>query len=170
MKLQLIGYWKTSDRPELPLPQDLVDKAWESEERRKVAAYLRQGAACMSYMGYSYCRFPDGPSPKEMGCRDFSDGIWAWPEGLAVYVERYSVGLPEPFLEHVREQSYVFPQNAHNIHFSKDGMPWYLFDDWIKFYLKNANISFLEKACCYIPFLSIFLYEFDGEGNFVRRK
>jgi hypothetical protein len=33
-----------------------------------------------------------------MGGRDLTDGVWMWPEGLAHYVERHAVRLPDEFV------------------------------------------------------------------------
>ncbi len=32
-----------------------------------------------------------------------TDGVWAWPSYLPYYVDRYQVGLPEEFLEHIKK-------------------------------------------------------------------
>lgn len=42
-----------------------------------------------------------------MGSRDLTDGTFVWPEGLAHYVERHDVKLPDHFLQHVRERQGV---------------------------------------------------------------
>ena len=41
-----------------------------------------------------------------MGARELSEGVWAWPEGLAIYVERFAVRLPEEFLAHARAKGF----------------------------------------------------------------
>ena len=35
-----------------------------------------------------------------MGASEFTDGTWAWPEGLAHFVENYDVQLPDEFVRH----------------------------------------------------------------------
>jgi len=53
---------------------------------------------------------PDGPPDNEMGCRDLSDGLYVWPEGFSVYVDRYNIELPDEFIEHIRENGFQIPQ------------------------------------------------------------
>jgi hypothetical protein len=65
-----------------------------------MVAYLRSGAQLHYCMGFSHCRFRGGPPDEEMGCADLTDGVWLWPEGLHIYVERYGVRLPEDFCRH----------------------------------------------------------------------
>src|SRR5262245_41277400 len=48
--------------------------------------------------GLSWCRFRCGVANQEMGCREFTDGEWVWPEGLTHYVRAHSVLLPEEFI------------------------------------------------------------------------
>jgi hypothetical protein len=36
-----------------------------------------------------------------MGSRDFTDGMWIWPEGLAHYVHNHGVTLPDDFVARV---------------------------------------------------------------------
>jgi cell wall assembly regulator SMI1 len=100
-KLIGIGYWYNRAQTELPSPLALVDDSWSSNERRRVAEYLRAGGLFEAYRGYSHCRFPDCPIPHEqMGSRDLTDGVWVWPEGLHHYVETHAVRLPEQFVRH----------------------------------------------------------------------
>jgi hypothetical protein len=99
-----VGYWRDPDYPEetahLPEPQDLVDHTWDRAERAEVVGYLRRGEAHRLYAGYARCRL--GCAKGGMGNRDLTDGVYAWPEGLAHYVETHDVKPPEPFLAHVR--------------------------------------------------------------------
>jgi uncharacterized protein (DUF952 family) len=47
--------------------------------------------------------------PVDMGDSDLYDGEWVWPEGLAHYVERHAVRLPEDFVESMRSCSWTVP-------------------------------------------------------------
>lgn len=97
--LEAIGYWFNERAPSAyPRPQRLVG-AWEPDERAAVLAYLRAGDELEDYRGRSYCRFDCGE--RQMGHRDLTDGRFAWPEGLAHYVEVHAVRLPDPFVAHV---------------------------------------------------------------------
>lgn len=44
-----------------------------------------------------------------MGNADLTDGIWVWPEDLAVYVERFHVRLPDELVAHARRNRFVVP-------------------------------------------------------------
>jgi len=35
-----------------------------------------------------------------MGSREYWDGVWFWPEGLAHYVQCHDVRLPDEFVQH----------------------------------------------------------------------
>lgn len=55
-----------------------------------------------------------------MGYREFWDGQWVWPEGLAHYVEFHDLFLPETFVDHVMENqvpSTLPPPEIHNMDF-----------------------------------------------------
>ena len=107
--LRLIGYWWSHEEPHFPHPAAFVDKQWDAGERARLAAYLRAGIEYAHYRGYSHCSMPDGPPSHEMGAREMTDGTWAWPEGLAMYVERYAVRLPEEFVSHARANGFRIP-------------------------------------------------------------
>jgi hypothetical protein len=47
-----------------------------------------------------------------MGCRDFTDGKWVWPEGLYHYVEMHDVRLPDVFVVHCRSNHWKIPASA----------------------------------------------------------
>lgn len=108
--LVMLGFWRgPGHRLRWPHPRELVDPHWPAAERRRVAAYLRAGTSLGAYCGYSWCRFPDGPPDEAMGSADITDGVWVWPEGLPVYVERYAVRLPGDFLAHAAAHDYLPP-------------------------------------------------------------
>lgn len=96
--MKLIGYWMENLKDtQLPLPQELVGDMTASV-RNAVCDYLDSGRLFETYRGYSWCRFRCDIDDCEMGCREFTDGEWVWPEGLAHYVKVHSVLLPEEFV------------------------------------------------------------------------
>ena len=100
-----IGYWRDPDEPEsasLPAPEDWIDLGWDPVERAAVLDYLRRGRTHRFYSGYARCRL--GCPKGGMGNRDLTDGVYAWPSGLAHYVETHGVKPPEAFLAHVRRK------------------------------------------------------------------
>jgi hypothetical protein len=111
-KLIKIGFW--SDKRSMfsflsgyPDPRDHVDPSWGKGLREFIAKYLEAGDPIASYMGYSYCRFGCTKND-EQGTRDFSDGVYVWPEGYPHYIRRHDVVPPQHFLKHV----YKWMQNA----------------------------------------------------------
>ena len=91
--LRLIGYWKYRLRDGYPFPQELTVE-YSGGLGDALAAYLESGAFFEAYRGTSWCRFG---CPRPNGSREFTDGKWVWPEGLAHYVRRHSVALPSEF-------------------------------------------------------------------------
>jgi hypothetical protein len=104
-------------RLSLPRPEVACPARLARDELDRIIAYLRAGRELNSWDGYSYCRFgcrdrfedPVDPGVEDMGVSDLFDGVWIWPEGLAHYVERHSVRLPEEFVDHMRSCSWVVP-------------------------------------------------------------
>jgi hypothetical protein len=46
-----------------------------------------------------------------MGSWDLTDGEWVWPQGLAHYVQRHWVCLPDEFVETMRVNSWRVPRD-----------------------------------------------------------
>jgi hypothetical protein len=97
--LSLIGYWEDPATPPdqcrgLPNPRDLVSSL-DDKTHRTVVKHLRQGTVFRAFMGTSRCRF----CAKDLGSREFSDGVFAWPEGLDHYVHEHHVRLPDAFVQ-----------------------------------------------------------------------
>jgi len=110
--LKSIGYWEEYPRDPWLHPKHLVDESWERHDRAKIVEYLKSGVNVGGEHGYSWCRFPDGPTGKEMGSEELSDGVWVWPEGLAVYVEKFNVRLPDEVVAHMRANDWTIPCDA----------------------------------------------------------
>jgi hypothetical protein len=97
MQLIRIGYWHGDRSPDMPNPADFVDPDWDEDERDITSGYLSSGTIARAYMGYSPCRLC---SDRNNGDREFTDGIYIWPQGLRHYVDEHSVRLPEKFVSH----------------------------------------------------------------------
>ncbi len=117
--LEAVGYWFNDMAPSAyPRPQKLVG-AWDPDERAAVIAYLRAGDVLETYRGASFCRFDCGD--QNMGHRDFTDGRFAWPEGLAHYVEQHEVTLPRHFVMHALSGAPKTEPQGRRI----DDAPWF---------------------------------------------
>lgn len=144
-KLRMIGMWRVPGaRVAWPHPRELVDPSWPLAERSCVAAYLRSATSLGGYCGYSWCRFPGGPPDEEMGCAERSDGEWVWPEGLAVYVERYAVRLPEEFLRSVAARGYVPPDIDADV-FQYHPHDYDFWDGWVRANRRNRFLALLSR-------------------------
>jgi len=100
--LKAVGYWKDTHPAcvHCPRPQWLVQRGWHAGERERIIEYLRAGCdfskiSGWAYGGWSTCRFRGCREGERNGSADLTDGEWYWPEGLAHYVQRHSVILPE---------------------------------------------------------------------------
>ena len=98
--LRLIGYWRNETHPEFPDPTTLVDESWAEDERNDVVLHLQRGLVARAFMGPSTCRI----CGELIGNEEWTDGVYAWPEGLAHYVRQHSIRLPAAFVRHVQEQ------------------------------------------------------------------
>lgn len=113
-----IGFWRSSKNPSLfdmlratavddgadsrglYHPALFVDEAWDLQERRLVAAYLRCGYNAGAYYGWSDCRI----CAKHNGSLDLSDDVYLWPEGFTHYVDDHAVKPAQSFIDHVKKQ------------------------------------------------------------------
>jgi hypothetical protein len=151
--LQAIGYWRDHHTPIydrdlilFPHPKELVTK-WDPEVKARTLAYLRSGHTLNSWCGFSYCRFKGGPPPVVMGNRTLTDGVWAWPEGLAVYVDLYDVGLPGAFLADIAARGHEVPREV-DIDALRRQTGGHSFDVWFRwctFHRRNRFLAFLAR-------------------------
>jgi len=120
--LKLIGYWYNPyDEHRWPHPRRLRFR-WEDNLKSRIVDYLQAGRVCAVYRGWSYCRFWYGRN----GHRELTDGVFAWPEGLAHYVAAHDVRLPEEFVQHARSMGFAIPADLKD----EDGEPKYDFSFW----------------------------------------
>lgn len=109
MKLVVVGYWNSPEQlSEWIDPRGLVG-AGDDEEQKLLAAYLSAGVFCGGELGYSWCRFCCSEPSEAMGSAMRTDGEWAWPEGLAHYVLRHNLRLPDKFRDHIQSNDYRIP-------------------------------------------------------------
>jgi hypothetical protein len=112
--LKLIGYWiRNLHDDDFPAPHEVVAPL-PMNIRLRLVRYLEHGTFFEKYRGYSWCRFGCGISEDRMGSREFTDGDWVWPEGLAHYVAAHGVTPPEEFVAHALSETPVQPVRSHN--------------------------------------------------------
>jgi hypothetical protein len=117
MKYRALGYWREPIIAWLPEERRFEHQGWSetmwlADPARLIdegnppdpmlVAYLRQGKEFAAWRGLSHCRLECGIDDRQMGHRDFTDGTWVWPEGLAHYVEQHLVRLPQEFSDLAR--------------------------------------------------------------------
>jgi hypothetical protein len=74
----------------------------------RVIGYLRGGAVLLAYFNISDDVLDDARPP--IGPLEIrSDGEWVWPSDLPYYVDRYGVGLPPEFLDHLAARGWQPP-------------------------------------------------------------
>src|SRR4051812_40706306 len=114
MTFKAIGYWREptyvwlpderrfnfegwSEDSWLADPMRVVESHGGCDPDPLVVSYLRSGKEFAAWRGFSSCRFECGVPDELMGYRCLTDGAWVWPEGLAHYVERHQLPLPDEF-------------------------------------------------------------------------
>jgi hypothetical protein len=93
-KLIPVGYWQSSNEPDLPMP----DSNDSVEHEAEIVHYLKNNREINAYRGSSPCRICD---KRNNGSKEMSDGIYIWPQGLAHYVEEHKTTLPPEFVQHI---------------------------------------------------------------------
>lgn len=94
----LVGYWKERGKDNYIDPNLLVNLNWQKADRENIVSYLKGGKFMNGYFGWSTCRICGCKN----GATELTDGLFCWPEGLAHYVEKHNVMLPDEFVEHMR--------------------------------------------------------------------
>ena len=139
-----IGFWRSGCRgdEELPHPWELVRRKWISAEKKaRLVAYLKAGATYEAYRGMSYCRFVCGIDHSKMGHRDFTDGVWIWPEGLYHYVEQHDIMLPDDFVAHCEARIWIVPLDAMQGIRVAENRDYRYWIEWAQNEMQNARES-----------------------------
>lgn len=108
--LMLVGGYREDGEPDPRAPSILaaVGKGGRSSElRAAIAAYLRTAPRIVMTMGFSVDLLD--PSQYAGSASIRADGVWAWPDTLAHYVEHDDVALPDAFERHLRERVALSP-------------------------------------------------------------
>lgn len=109
VELQLIGFFRelSHDHADGPsLRESIGDVARPNEG--KLVSYLRNGTLAISSPGPVWDTIDKHGPIGTASIR--TDGVWAWPEVLAHYVEVYHVLLSREFLDHVARNNWQVPE------------------------------------------------------------
>lgn len=99
--MKRVGFWYSKYEPKLPMPES--GDGLSDEDRDFLHRYVNSAEVVNAYRGCSFCRLCDMPWGT-MGSTDLGDGTYLWPQGLAHYVEKHHVKLPDDFVQHVLSQ------------------------------------------------------------------
>lgn len=112
MRVRVIGLFRETEpdaRRELPGIRDVAGQLDESWAKR-VMAFLEGGQVFMDVMGLRKDPF-DAREILPRGLSLVTDGSWIWQADLCDLVERYRVGLPQEFLDHVATAKPLSPED-----------------------------------------------------------
>lgn len=130
--VKAVGFWRWEDGryAQYPQPQSLVRPGWHADELKNILAYLHSGHDAhpnIRFCGWSTCRFEGCREGEFNGSGEKTDGEWGWPDGLAHYIERHAVILPEGFIETMRANKWRPPPSP-----SPPPLTCFDYDFWIK--------------------------------------
>lgn len=80
----------------------------DGEEQRRVAAYLRAGAAILT----TTAQHPDLIEPARgsvVGASFRTDGAWVWSDALTYYAGAHGLAPEDDFYAHIRARHYACP-------------------------------------------------------------
>ncbi len=99
-----VGFWSDRLDDDWSIhPALVITPGWQAENREKIICYLLGGVRCGGMLCLHKFRLNyEGP---RLSSIERSDGVWIWPEVLALYVER-NVRLPEAFLDHMKATNF----------------------------------------------------------------
>lgn len=111
-RMTSIGFFREFEhgRPDGPSLREAMRDSGKPGESR-IAAYLRDAPILLHALGPVTDVFePTGDYICAPNIR--TDGVYAWPEDLAYYVERYHVELPAEFLKHIAAAKWKPPSRS----------------------------------------------------------
>lgn len=168
-KVRLIGFWPDETPKKYPDPGEFVDPDWDESERLAVLEFLAQGEMISAWRGHSWCRFSCKNDTN--GYRDFSDGYYLWPEGLAHYIQEHQVKLPDEFIQHVKSQQGHDAERLDRIKSRRD--PEYTDSQWWLNQTGNdlpSVITFKDSRAKRTPLTSEYPYSVRCEGPTLHKR
>lgn len=112
MVFHIAGYFHELEGgdPSGPSLEESRDKV-PHELRPRAAQYLRGGSLFLAVGGMGSDDWFDGT--RDIAPLDVrTDGVWMWPSAYAYNVEKYGVGIPQEFLEHMSRQGWIAPEQT----------------------------------------------------------
>ena len=111
MGFRKVGFFREKDvgDPSLPSIHDAV-RSTPHPEAERIIDYLINGVR--DEVLFCGCHVPDILAPDDSFCVVpglVTDGVWLWPAGLAYYVRKYHVALPDEFIAHMKTNGWILP-------------------------------------------------------------
>lgn len=108
-ELHLVGFPRDEASPDPCDILHLLDRraAAPHPDEARIADYLRRGQPYIASPGVTFDVL-DGRGPIGSGTI-LTDGVWAWPDDLAHYLETYHVELPEAFVTAIVRAGFTPP-------------------------------------------------------------
>lgn len=86
----------------------------------RIVRYLNAGVAIAAVPGVEVDVLAE--PPQIIGAMHIrTDGVWAWPQTLVHYVQRYHIALPQEFVDHMRSSGWECPQGLIPAQFALEG-------------------------------------------------
>jgi hypothetical protein len=109
MKLRKVGFFRELEHGDHDGPSLTAAVRHERHpDQAKILDYLRKGEVLIVMpMVVGNVLHPE--SDKMVSVPILTDGTWAWPNDLQLYVEMDNVSLPEEFIQHMRTNHWQRP-------------------------------------------------------------
>lgn len=131
-----VGFWKSSNEPELPMPVGHVESFDKKNEfLSRLASIEKYKAKEVRYRGFSICRICNCSN----GISEYSFGGFVWPSGYSHYIEKHNVVPDKVFFDFVMSEE----QTAVKMVFGHitDGPSTSLLPDTLEQILKEQGID-----------------------------
>ncbi|QRX93448.1 hypothetical protein [Streptomyces noursei] len=113
--MELVGFFREMEPNNAEVYKESITNAYGrggGYETALVSTYLRSGYPILD-VTESTVDAINGSFRVPGGSSILTDGRFVWREDLATYVDRYSLSLPDSFLDYIRENNFKVPNVAH---------------------------------------------------------
>ena len=108
MQVKMFGVWEdvVSEEEQRLFLSETDSGQWRDYDREKVIRYLNSGKLFIVCPGVVYNRLSAQPDRPVGSMSILTDGVWAWPEYMGMYVEQFDYVVPLDFLRHMEASSW----------------------------------------------------------------